>query len=570
MRGFLAIILLVVVVFAGQPLFVEADVIDQQVTFFVDPSYDLPKRNELAATLRKVTPQMYFYVEDSWWNGLNSQQANALLVSLAQLGTTFERDVYPLVTGFFGQENTPGVDRDSHITVLVHEMREDVRGYVRTADAYTRAESQRSNEREMIYLAASRVTSSLASSYLAHEFTHLVYLNQKELLRGVEDDVWIQEGFAEISPLLAGGTEVSKEYLARRIRDFVTNPRDPVAEWRNSPVDYGVVAMFFEYVREQYGMQLFKDMLSSQKKGIAAFNEALAKAGTQKRFVDVFQGWLYALFLNDCSYGQEFCFQEETVRQLRVAPYTSFLPAFGTSELSFSSQTKEWAGNWYKISGGTKGKLEILFSGNPQAPFRVPYLLEKNTGAYERGTLEINSVTQKGTLVVPQFGGDVSAIILMPFIEGRSSGFGSFDPVYLFSWKIAITQSSSQNPGTIEDLTLQIESLLRQVANLRSQLAALQSQQGAPVSCGLFQSNLFLGLSNSNDVRCLQQQLKDEGPAIYPEGLVTGTFGQLTLGAVIRFQEKYAAEILTPLGLTKGTGYVGSSTRAKLNQLSAP
>ncbi len=68
-------------------------------------------------------------------------------------------------------------------------------------------------------------------------------------------------------------------------------------------------------------------------------------------------------------------------------------------------------------------------------------------------------------------------------------------------------------------------------------------------------------------VSCLQRFLKDQGSDIYPEGLVTGYFGSLTQSAVIRFQEKYSSEILLPLGLSSGTGYVGPSTRAKINEM---
>lgn len=54
---------------------------------------------------------------------------------------------------------------------------------------------------------------------------------------------------------------------------------------------------------------------------------------------------------------------------------------------------------------------------------------------------------------------------------------------------------------------------------------------------------------------------------IYPEGKITEYFGSQTKAAVIKFQEKYAKEILEPQGFTKGTGVVGKSTRDKLSEL---
>ncbi|MFH1401360.1 MAG: ABC transporter substrate-binding protein [Parcubacteria group bacterium] len=82
-----------------------------------------------------------------------------------------------------------------------------------------------------------------------------------------------------------------------------------------------------------------------------------------------------------------------------------------------------------------------------------------------------------------------------------------------------------------------------------------------------FKSTLRVG-SSGTEVRELQKCLA-KYPDIYPSGEVTGTFGSKTKAAVIKFQEKYANEVLKPGGLTKGTGTVLSYTRKKLNELCA-
>jgi ABC-type transport system substrate-binding protein len=82
-----------------------------------------------------------------------------------------------------------------------------------------------------------------------------------------------------------------------------------------------------------------------------------------------------------------------------------------------------------------------------------------------------------------------------------------------------------------------------------------------------FKSNLQTG-SQGNEVQELQKCLAKD-PEVYPEGEITGYFGEKTRVAVVSFQEKYKEEILTPYGLAQGTGRVLSSTREKLNQLCA-
>ncbi len=66
------------------------------------------------------------------------------------------------------------------------------------------------------------------------------------------------------------------------------------------------------------------------------------------------------------------------------------------------------------------------------------------------------------------------------------------------------------------------------------------------------------------DIKALQAALRKEG--LFREA-PTGYFGPITLQSVKLFQEKYFNDILAPWGFKKGTGFVGYTTRMKLNQI---
>lgn len=79
-----------------------------------------------------------------------------------------------------------------------------------------------------------------------------------------------------------------------------------------------------------------------------------------------------------------------------------------------------------------------------------------------------------------------------------------------------------------------------------------------------FQTRLAKG-SQGTEVKELQKCLAKMD--LLTSDDVTGVFGEKTRAALIRFQEKFRDDTLTPSGLTQGNGEAGEATRAKLNSV---
>jgi len=127
----------------------------------------------------------------------------------------------------------------------------------------------------------------------------------------------------------------------------------------------------------------------------------------------------------------------------------------------------------------------------------------------------------------------------------------------------------------------EVASLNAQIADLNSRINELLVMLGGeesttedevPGVCQGIEFDRALSMGKTgDDVKCLQtmlnrsldEPLAETGPG--SPGNETSYFGSLTKRGVVRFQERYQQDVLAPYGLRRGTGFVGRTTRRKLN-----
>lgn len=518
-------------------------------SFNIESSYEAKNQNEVSAVLVKISNELLFYIDQDWWESLDQENQERVGSIIYDLGVEFENHIYPKMTSTFGKEPVHTVDKSGRTTVIFHNMARGVGGYFNSGDQYSVYQNTRSNERNMIYISTSYLESPFLPGFLAHEFMHLITFNQKERRHKVVEEVWLNEARAEYIPTFLG-YENNNDNLERRMNSFLRDPNTSLTEWEGGEKNYGVINMFTHYLVDHYGVEILIDSLFSKNVGIKSINDALKKNGYSETFADIFTDWTIAIVLNDCNYGDKYCYLNPKFEGLKVLPDIRDIPSTHSSSFSQRVPTKNWLGRWYKIVGG-KDDLVFEFDGESGLNYQVPYILCDYKDKCIIDFIELDE-NNNGKIVIEGFS-DYSEFIFIPSLQSKIAGFNGKEKEYYFSYKIATDSVAEKEKYR--------EFLLNEIRKLQAEIERLQSQNVCRI-----EQNLSVG-SSGESVVCLQEFLKKEGSDIYPEGLVTGNFFNLTKNAVIRFQEKYASEILAPLGLTNGTGFVDSVTRAKINSM---
>ncbi len=421
-----------------------ADELGETNYFSVDSSYDLQGRSTISATLRKISDRVYFYIEDNYWQNLSFGQQNLYLDYVREVARNFDRITYLSVRSVFGSEWKSGIDNDDRITILLTHLKPIAGGYFNGKDERPKSQEPASNEREMFYVSATQINSPLIHSFLAHEFQHLINWNQKERMRGVTEEIWLNELRSEYAPTTAGyDSEYTNTNLERRVDDFLARPSNSLTEWAGDRYDYPSVNLLSHYLTEQFGEAILSYMIENNKVGINSIEQALTDMGFNFTFSRVFNNWAVASYLNNTSLSNgEYGYKNPYLKgAIKVSPISYSIVS--TSIINIAQNVKDWSPFWYAFvnrqDAGTIAKdLEIEFEGSiDRVNFNVIYIVEYKTKPAVIGLL--NLINQKAVLKIPDFKDDVESVIIIVSNQYKKSGFNSNEPLTPFVLSVATT-----------------------------------------------------------------------------------------------------------------------------------
>jgi len=327
-----------VVVNPTPPQFEEGDV----ETFWVG-NMDTDEHFQIEAVLRVKLPHVYMWVE---------QGVDVDLADLRRSARRFEEQSYPTDRAFFGSEWSPGVDNDVHLSILnATNLGDHVAGYFSSADEFSHLANRHSNEKEMFYINLDNNPPGTLfyDGTLAHELQHMIHWANDR-----NEDTWVNEGCSELATELNGFSRGGADVV------FSDEPDTQLTTWTDDPslntAHYGSAYLFMSYFLDRFGEQVTKDVVASPADGPAGFDDALAAAGYELRFDDIFADWVVANYLDSRSLeGGRYGYQRDNPEQVALERRFRRFPVEEETTVS------QYAADYYELAG--RGDVMIDFCG---------------------------------------------------------------------------------------------------------------------------------------------------------------------------------------------------------------
>ena len=270
---------------------------------------------------------------------VTQEMVDALASTFLQVGS--DNDIYDWVSNVFGKEwgehnkNTL-ISQNNEITILLTDIGNDnsisggVIGFFYPKDNFKRSAISGSNERVMLYADAVLFANGEERSWdindywpremlstLAHEFQHVIHFYQKNVLRGLDTDRWINEMLAEsVEDLIAtklkhtgprgvdyndGSAGESNNKQGRYPLFNKTNTLS-LTSWQDNLANYSHVNAFGAYLLRNYGgAKVLHDIVHNKYNDEQAVVFAVNQAsnGSEKTFNDLLKEWGIAVLLSD-------------------------------------------------------------------------------------------------------------------------------------------------------------------------------------------------------------------------------------------------------------------------------
>jgi hypothetical protein len=250
---------------------------------------------------------------------------------------------------FFGQEWSPGVDKDPRLTILNLSFLPDAVGEYSSTDEYLAAVEPFSNQREMFYVSIGEfeIGSDDYMATLIHEYEHMIQWHNDP-----SETTWLDEGLAQVAERIAGYDTVSTHSSFLAATDLQLNAW-PSNSANNLP-NYGGSYLFLLYLWERFGDELIRNIARHPEDGMAAVRQSLGQIGVDAH--DVFGDWTVANFRSESNFP--YGYAQETLRP--ACPVQKVGELSGTIE----GYLPQYSADYLQLDG--VGEVELGFRGSPK------------------------------------------------------------------------------------------------------------------------------------------------------------------------------------------------------------